>query len=72
MAKAEYDLTDSWTVYAGLGAQHAHEIGTYSAPKLLTKTAMPRLAVWIPTASSTLSGMGGVRGDFIPALSRIR
>nr|VXZ87573.1 Ferrichrome receptor FcuA precursor [Klebsiella pneumoniae] len=44
MAKAEYDLTDSWTVYSALGGQHSHEIGTYSAPKLLNKTAMRRWA----------------------------
>ncbi|VFS84306.1 Ferrichrome receptor FcuA precursor [Kluyvera cryocrescens] len=31
MAKAEYDLTDNWTTYAALGAQHAHEEGTYGA-----------------------------------------
>ncbi|MCE1973061.1 TonB-dependent siderophore receptor, partial [Enterobacter cloacae] len=37
MAKAEYDLTDSWTVYSALGGQNSHEIGTYSAPKLLNK-----------------------------------
>jgi hypothetical protein len=30
MAKAEYDLSDSWTVYSALGGQHSHEIGTYS------------------------------------------
>ena len=35
MVKAEYDLTQRWKIYTGLGAQHAHETGLYSAPKLI-------------------------------------
>ncbi len=34
MARAEYDLTNDWTAYAAFGGQHAHEMGTYGAPKL--------------------------------------
>ena len=27
VAKAEYDLTNSWTLYSALGGQHSHETG---------------------------------------------
>lgn len=73
MAKAEYDLTDSWTVYSALGGQHSHEIGTYSAPKLLNKTAMRRWAARILTALSTRSAAwAGYAAISIPARFRIR
>lgn len=65
MARAEYDLTDAWTAYGAYGAQHAHEEGLYSTPKLLNKegdaTAGRLDTNRIMDASS---GMGGVRGRF--------
>ncbi len=67
-------LSDSWTVYSALGGQHSHEIGTYSAPKLLNKkTAMQRLAALILTASSTRSAAwAGYAAISIPVRFRIR
>ncbi len=65
MARAEYDLTDSWTAYTAYGAQHAHEEGIYSTPKLLNKegdATAGRLDTNRIMDSS--SGMGGVRGRF--------
>ncbi|MGK9175684.1 TonB-dependent siderophore receptor [Yokenella regensburgei] len=65
MARAEYDLTDDWTAYAAYGAQHAHEEGIYSTPKLLNKegdATAGRLDTNRIMDSS--SGMGGVRGRF--------
>lgn len=65
MAKAEYDLTDSWTTYAALGAQHAHEEGTYGAPKLTNingDATISRLDT--NRIIDSVSGMGGIRGNF--------
>ncbi|HBQ6679143.1 TPA: TonB-dependent siderophore receptor [Klebsiella pneumoniae] len=65
MAKAEYDLTNSWTVYSALGGQHSHEIGTYSAPKLLNKNGDATVGrLDTNRIIDAISGMGGVRGDF--------
>lgn len=65
MAKAEYDLTDNWTTYAALGAQHAHEEGTYGAPKLTNingDATISRLDT--NRIIDSVSGMGGIRGNF--------
>ena len=65
MIKTEYDLTDNWTTYAGLGAQHAHEIGTYAAPKLTNvngNATVGRLDT--NRIIDGFSGMGGIRGSF--------
>ncbi|WP_368300461.1 TonB-dependent receptor [Kluyvera sichuanensis] len=65
MVKTEYDLTDNWTTYAGLGAQHAHEIGTYAAPKLTNvngNATVGRLDT--NRIIDSFSGMGGIRGNF--------
>ncbi len=65
MAKAEYDLSDSWTLYGSLGGQHAHETGTYSTAKLLNENG-DATAGRLDTNRiiDAFSGMGGVRGDF--------
>lgn len=65
MAKAEYDLTDNWTTYAALGAQHAHEEGIYGAPKLTNingDATISRLDT--NRIIDSVSGMGGIRGNF--------
>lgn len=65
MAKAEYDLSDSWTTYAALGAQHAHELGIYGAPKLTSingDATIGRLDT--NRIIDSFSGMGGLRGNF--------
>lgn len=65
MAKAEYDMSDSWTLYGALGGQHSHETGTYSAPKLLNAqgdSTVGRLDT--NRIIDSISGMGGLRGDF--------
>ncbi|MBB1200272.1 TonB-dependent siderophore receptor [Enterobacteriaceae bacterium 89] len=65
MAKAEYDLTDSWTTYAAFGGQHSHEIGTYSAPKLINKAGDATVGrLDTNRIIDAWSGMGGLRGDF--------
>lgn len=65
MLRMEYDIVDKWTAYASLGAQHAHEIGLYSASKLIDRegnATAGRLDTnrYIDTAS----GMAGIRGEF--------
>ena len=65
MAKAEYDLTNSWTLYSALGGQHSHETGIYSAPKLVNgngDATVGRLDT--NRIIDSISGMGGVRGNF--------
>ncbi|MEG3127990.1 TonB-dependent siderophore receptor [Pantoea cypripedii] len=65
MAKAEYDLTDSWTAYAALGAQHAHEIGNYATPKLLNTAGDVSINTFDTNRrQDNMSGMVGVRGNF--------
>lgn len=65
MARAEYDLNDAWTAYAAYGAQHAHEEGLYSAPKLINRegdATAGRLDTNRIIDGS--SGMAGIRGNF--------
>lgn len=65
MAKAEYDLTDNWTTYAALGAQHAHEEGTYGAPKLTNINGDATISSMDTNRIiDSFSGMGGIRGSF--------
>lgn len=65
MARAEYDVADNWTLYSGIGAQHAHEEGNYSSPKLLSADGTASLTS-MPTNKylETFSGQFGVRGNF--------
>ena len=65
MVKTEYDLTDSWTTYVGLGAQHAHELGTYAAPKLTNVNGDATVGrMDTNRIIDSFSGMGGIRGSF--------
>ncbi|MEX5384196.1 TonB-dependent siderophore receptor [Cronobacter muytjensii] len=65
MARAEYALTDDWTLYGGLGGQHSHEKGLYATPRLLNAAGdatMGRMDT--NRIIDNFSGMGGVRGRF--------
>lgn len=65
MAKGEYDLTDSWTLYGALGGQHSHETGIYSAPKLVNENGDATVGrLDTNRIIDAISGMGGVRGNF--------
>lgn len=65
MWRSEYDITDNWTAYTGLGAQHAHEEGIYSAPKLLDKSGKATVSrLDTNRISDSVSGMAGIRGNF--------
>ncbi len=73
MAKAEYDLTNSWTLYSALGGQHSHETGTYSAPKLVDENGDATVGrLDTNRIIDSISGMGGVRVISTPVLSLIR
>ncbi|QSW36438.1 TonB-dependent siderophore receptor [Leclercia pneumoniae] len=65
MWRSEYDINDSWTAYTELGAQHAHELGLYSAPRLQDESGNAT-ASHLDTnrISDTMSGMAGIRGNF--------
>lgn len=65
MWRSEYDITDNWTAYTGLGAQHAHEEGIYSAPKLVDKSGKATVSrLDTNRISDSVSGMAGIRGHF--------
>ncbi|HEY2452683.1 MAG TPA: TonB-dependent siderophore receptor [Scandinavium sp.] len=65
MAKAEYDLSDNWTTYAAFGGQHSHEVGTYSAPKLIDESGDATVGrLDTNRIIDAWSGMGGLRGNF--------
>ncbi|MFP9229980.1 TonB-dependent receptor [Pectobacterium cacticida] len=65
MARAEYDILDNWTIYAGAGAQHAHEKGIYTAPKLLNKAGDATADVlYTNRIIDAFSSMAGIRGEF--------
>ena len=65
MLRAEYDLTDSWTAYGAVGANHDHENGKYSSPTLQDdngNATMSRMTV--PYISDSISSQAGIRGKF--------
>ena len=65
MARTEYDLTENWTAYAGLGAQHAHEIGLYSAPEIYNQAGDAKAGrLDTNRIIDAFSGMAGLRGNF--------
>lgn len=65
MARAEYDLTDSWTAYGAVGGQHSHEMGAYGTPKLLDEDGSATISRMDTNKYvDAFSGMGGVRGNF--------
>ncbi len=65
MLRAEYDLTDNWTTYGAVGANHTHEYGKYSSPTLSGDdgdATMSRMTV--PYFADSISSQAGVRGKF--------
>lgn len=77
MLRMEYDIVDKWTAYASLGAQHAHEIGLYSASKLIDRAGNAtagRLDTnrYIDTASGMAGSTRRVRHRFCIAQSQRR
>lgn len=65
MLRGEYDVTDSWTAYGAVGANHAHEYGKYSSPTLTDNdgnATMGRMTV--PYFADSISSQAGVRGKF--------
>ncbi len=65
LAKAEYDLTDSWTLYGGIGGQHSHEIGDYASPKLTDANGDATIGrLDTNRIINNFSGMAGIRGNF--------
>lgn len=64
LAKAEYDLNDSWTLYGGLGGQHSHEIGDYASPKLTDADGDATIGrLDTNRIINNFSGMAGIRGN---------
>lgn len=65
LARAEYDLVDGWTAYAGVGGQHSHEIGLYGVPKITNADGDATISrLDTNRIIDNFSGMAGVRGNF--------
>jgi len=65
MARAEYDVTDSWTLYGAVGAQHSHELGDYASPKLTDADGNAQIGrLDTNRIINNFSGMAGLRGRF--------
>lgn len=66
MLRSEYDVSQNWTVYGSIGASHNDESGQYGSPILTDANngdaKISRL--YVPYASDSIAGMGGVRGHF--------
>ena len=65
MLRGEFDMTDNWTLYGGVGTQHSHESGAYGSPTLTSadgSATMGRMDV--TNINDSYSGMFGVRGKF--------
>lgn len=64
ITRAEYDVTDDWTLYGGLGAQHAHETGNYGTPHLLDRSGDATIGTFNTNrVQDNMSGMVGLRGN---------
>lgn len=66
MLRGEYDLSDAWTVYAGIGANDTDELGEYASVTLNDENgdaSVGRLGV--PFEAQAFAGQGGVRGNFL-------
>jgi len=65
LLKAEYDLTDRWTVYGAVGANHDHEDGIYSSPTLSDNDGDFKASrMTVPYRADSVSGQTGIRGKF--------
>ena len=65
MLRSELDMTDSWTLYGGVGTQHSHETGAYGAPKLTGSDGSATIGrMDVTNINDSYSGMFGVRGKF--------
>lgn len=65
MLRAEYDLNDSWTVYAAGGAKHTREVGNYDGTTLVGNDGSSTTSgSFIPHDEDNKSVMGGLNGRF--------
>jgi iron complex outermembrane receptor protein len=64
MVRAEYDITDKWTLFGGFGGNHAHEFGSYSSLLVNGDGVGTGSRMDVPYQSDTMGMMGGVRGKF--------
>jgi len=65
MVRADYDLNDSWTVYAAGGAKHTREVGNYDSTTLVGNDgASTTSGSFIPHDEDNKSVMAGLNGKF--------
>ncbi|MES1939697.1 TonB-dependent siderophore receptor [Salinisphaera sp. T5B8] len=64
MARAEYDLTNDWTVYGGVGANDTDELGEYASPTVTdTDGSATAGRLGVPFEAKAFAGQAGVRGQ---------
>jgi iron complex outermembrane receptor protein len=65
MLRAEYDLSDVWTVYAAGGAKHTREVGNYDGTALVGNDGSSVTSgSFIPHDEDNKSAMAGLNGKF--------
>ncbi|MGL9723424.1 TonB-dependent receptor [Sodalis sp. (in: enterobacteria)] len=63
--RGEYDLTNDWTVYGGIGGNHIHEYGSYSSPTPYNDDGDATMGqMRVPYFSDSFSSQAGIRGKF--------
>jgi iron complex outermembrane receptor protein len=65
MLNGEYDLSDNWTAYAGVGAKHTRENGVYSSLYVSDAQGTSRVGfLYPPHDEDNKSAMTGLNGHF--------
>ena len=65
MLRGEYDITDSWTVYGGVGGQYTDEMGSYGNPTVSSTDGTATISrMDVHSTTDSTSGMFGIRGKF--------
>lgn len=65
LLRGEFDLTDHWTTYAAIGANHTEEQGEYGSPTLIGNDGSASVyRLGVPFEAHSFSGQAGIRGDF--------
>ncbi len=66
MLRGGYDLNDTWTAYAAIGANDTNESGQYSSPTIINADGDVTAArLGVPYEAQAFAGQTGLRGYFL-------
>lgn len=66
MLRHEYDVTNNWTAYAGIGANDTEEHGQYSSPTVIDSAGNATIGrMEVPYWAQSVAGQAGVRGNLM-------